>query len=297
MKSDFDLVNYEAFVSQYMKLNDDSFTVQNSPIQIRPLLTTASFIKLPTPLLRMQYNFFLFFSHGGAIQHVDNDIIEFRANDVLFIREGHLNAIKSILPNSQGYFIYIDSILLTQLFTKDSLLSKFTFNPKLSVSQSEMEWICKCVELIIEVKDSDKTSLAIHINLLQSIILKLANSSIHIGSKPGRQSEISMMFKELVYKHFRYEREVGFYAKALSVTENYLNRCVKSITNKPPKQHINEVVIYHSQILLADFTKTISQVAYELNCQDPSYFGRLFKQITKQSPSKYRKTITQDLSE
>jgi len=156
MKSDFDLVNYEKFVTQYMKLNDDSFIAQKSPIQIYSLSTTASLIKVPTPLLRMEYNFFLFYTHGGAQQHVDNDIIEFKANDVLFIREGHLNAIKSIVPNSKGYFIYIDSTLLPQIFTKSSLLSNFTFNPKRTISQFDMEWICKCVALISQLKDKNK---------------------------------------------------------------------------------------------------------------------------------------------
>ncbi|MDQ3534584.1 MAG: helix-turn-helix domain-containing protein, partial [Bacteroidota bacterium] len=67
--------------------------------------------------------------------------------------------------------------------------------------------------------------------------------------------------------------------------------------NKAPKQHINEVVIYNSKVLLQDFSKDISQVAFELNFSDASYFGRLFKQITKLTPSQYRNSIKQDLSE
>jgi AraC-like DNA-binding protein len=81
------------------------------------------------------------------------------------------------------------------------------------------------------------------------------------------------------------------------VSENYLNRCVKYTTNKPPKQHINEVVIYHSKVLLQDPNKDISQISYDLNFTDPSYFGRLFKQLTRQSPTEYRNSIRHDLSE
>jgi len=297
MKPDFDLVNYEKFVTQHTKLNDNYFITEKGPIQIYSLSSTASLIKLPTPLLRMDYNFFLFFSHGGAIQCVDNDVLDFKPCDVLFIREGHLNAINTILPNTKGYFIYIDSNILSQIFPKNSLLSKFTFNPKRSVSKSEMDWICKCVELIIQDRNVDNPSIEIQISMLQAIVLKLANSKKTIASKPERKLEISMLFKELLYKYFIDEREVRFYAKMLSLTENYLNSCVKIITNKSPKQHINEVVISHSQILLSDFSKTISQVAFELNFNDPSYFGRLFKKITQQTPSKYRSSISQDLSE
>jgi AraC-like DNA-binding protein len=105
-----------------------------------------------------------------------------------------------------------------------------------------------------------------------------------------------MLFKELLYENFIKNRDVKFYAHSLSVSENYLNRCVRHITNKSPKQHINEMVIVHSKVLLQDCSKDISQVAFELNFSAPSYFGRLFKQLTKQTPREYRNSFTQGLS-
>ncbi len=79
-----------------------------------------------------------------------------------------------------------------------------------------------------------------------------------------------MLFKELLYNNFIQNREVKFYADALAVSENYLNRCVNQITNKPPKQHINELVIAHSKVLLQDRAKNIAQIAFALNFSDPS---------------------------
>ncbi len=296
MKPDFDFVSYEQFVKQYMTLSDDSLLAQNSLLQIHPLSTTASLVKVPTPLFRAEYNFLLFFSNGGAVQQVDNDIIELKPNDVLFIREGHLNAVKTIHPNSKGYFIYLDSSILPQVFTESTRLSNFTFNPKRRVSHLDMEWMCGCLDLMTQVDDTNKAAVEIQTTLLKAVIMKLANGSTTTSAKLNRKTEISMMFKELVYTHFKEKREVGFYAKLLSVTENYLSRCLKEITNKPPKQHINEVAISYSQMLLQDFSKDISQVAFELGFYDQSYFCRLFKQITKQTPSNYRNSISQDLS-
>jgi len=129
------------------------------------------------------------------------------------------------------------------------------------------------------------------------MVLKLAQTWPTASSKSDRQSEIAMLFKELLYENFKHKRDVKFYAEALAVSENYLNRCVNHVTNKAPKQHINEVVIYQSKVLLQDFSKDISQVAFELNFSDASYFGRLFKQIMNMTPSEYRKRIMQDLSE
>jgi AraC-like DNA-binding protein len=218
-------------------------------------------------------------------------------NDVLFIREGHLNAIKLIDPSTQGYYIHIDSLVLNQIFDTKTLLNRFSFNPKHSVSKLEMEWLCKCCGLIVEQKNNATNSTEIEISLLRAIVLKLAESWPPALSKPDRQSEITMQFKELLYENFMQRRNLNFYADSLAVSENYLNRCVNNVTNKPPKQHINELLINHSKLLLQDYSKDISQVAFELNFSDPSYFGRLFKLLTKLTPTEYRNEFMQDLHE
>lgn len=293
----FDIVNHERFVAQYMDTTAEAFVFQTSQIQIYPLSIASSFIKLPTPLFRADYNFLLVFLKGGGKQQVDNEILELNANDVLFIREGHLNAVKSIDSGTDGYFIYIDSALLPQIFVDSALLHRLTFYPKQSVSKSEMEWICKCCELISLQKIDNVYSKGVQAALLKAIVMKLAEASAVTLAKPDRQSKITMLFKELLYDNFIKNREVKFYADSLFVSESYLNRCVNYSTNKPPKQHINEMVIVHSKVLLQDRSKDIAQVAFELNFSEPSYFGRLFKQLTKQTPSEYRNSFTQDLSE
>jgi len=296
-QKNFDIVNFEGFVSKFMEDTPQSFDYNLAPFQIYPLSIALSFIKPPTPLFRTDYNFLLLFSEGGGEQQIDNDILELNANDVLFIREGHLNAIKSINPNTNGYYIYVDNLLVSNIFTDKALLNRFTFNPKHSVSKIEMEWLSQCCNLMINHKNNFIESREVEVSLLKAIILKLAQTWPAALSKSDRQSEISMHFKELLYENFMNQRDVKFYADSLAVSVNYLNRCVNCATNKAPKQHINEIVIYHSKVLLQDFSKNISQIAFELNFQDASYFGRLFKQITKLTPSQYRNSLTQDLSE
>ena len=291
------IVNFESFVTQFMGNNSQPFTFSKTPIQLYPLNIASTFIKVPTPLFRADYNFLLLFLKGGGEQQVDYNIFELKANDVLFIRESHLNAIKSIDPSTEGYYIHIDSSLLADIFKNKALLNRFSFNPKHSVSKAEMKWLCQCCDLIIEQKNETKDSTEIEISLLKAIVLKLAETWSPALTKPDRQSEITMVFKELLYENFKQKRDISFYANSLSVSENYLNRCVNHVTNKPPKQHINELLMSHSKVLLQDLSKDISQVAFELNFSDPSYFGRLFKRLTKLTPTEYRNIFMQDLSE
>ena len=296
-KNNPDIVNFESFVTQFMDNHSQPFTFSKTLIQLYPLNIASTFIKVPTPLFRADYNFLLLFLKGGGEQQVDYNIFELKANDVLFIRESHLNAIKSIDPCTEGYYIHIDSSLLAEIFKNKALLNRFSFNPKHSVSKAEMKWLCQCCDLIIEQKNETKDSTEIEISLLKAIVLKLAETWSPAITKPDRQSEITMLFKELLYENFMNRRDISFYADSLAVSENYLNRCVNHATNKPPKQHINELLISHSKMLLQDLSKDISEVAFKLNFSDPSYFGRLFKRLTKLTPTEYRNLYKQDLSE
>ncbi|AEE48462.1 transcriptional regulator, AraC family [Haliscomenobacter hydrossis DSM 1100] len=295
---DFDIVDFDDFVSLFMRDKDDSFKYIKRPIQVYPLSIASKYIKTPTPLFRAKYNFILFFQEGGGKQQVDNEIYELNANDVLFIREGHLNAIKSITSSTVGYFLYVDSTHLHQIFGNSILLNRLTFNPKHSISPKDMEWLCNCCELIMgSGKNNDLKFEEISVSLMSAVVQKLAQFWPKSFSTTNRQSEITMLFKELLYDNFLTNREVGFYAQELTISENYLTRCVKTVTQRSPKQHINEMVIFYSKILLQDFSKDIAQVAFELNFLDPSYFGRLFKELTNQSPSEFRTDLKQDLSE
>lgn len=297
-KKDYDIVDFDDFVSLFMREKDDSFKYIKRPIQVYPLSIATKYIQTPIPLFRAKYNFILLFQEGGGMQQVDNESYELNANDVLFIREGHLNAIKSITPSTCGYFLYVDSTLLPQVFGNRILLNRLTFNPKHSLSQTDMEWLCNCCELIMSSQqNSDVKFEEISVSLLNAIVQKLAQFWPKGFSTTNRQSEITMLFKELLYDNFLTQRDIGFYAQTLVVSENYLTRCVKNVTQKSPKQHINEMVIFYSKILLQDFSKDIAQVAFELNFSDPSYFGRLFKELSNQSPSEFRNELRQDLSE
>ena len=72
---------------------------------------------------------------------------------------------------------------------------------------------------------------------------------------------------------------------------------IAMLRKEGPKEWINKVNILQSQLLLQDLTKSISEIAFELNYGDPSYFGRLFKKIAGVTPSEYRTAFMQDLSE
>jgi AraC family transcriptional activator of pobA len=83
-------------------------------------------------------------------------------------------------------------------------------------------------------------------------------------------------------------KKVGEYAKEIGVSQNHLNDTVKTMTGKSAGQLIKDQLIKQATMCLKHSTKSISEIAYALGFEDPSYFSRYYKLRTGQSPSEFR---------
>ena len=144
--------------------------------------------------------------------------------------------------------------------------------------------------MILKEYNADKYELPVLIALVQALLFKLIKYS-DINELRSKSHLIAIRFKELVYKNFATQKNVSFYTSALNVSENYLNRCTQLNFGKSAKRFILEVAILRSQLLLQDMRKGVTEVAFELNFEDASYFSRLFRKITGLTPSDYKQQL------
>ncbi|WP_197086599.1 helix-turn-helix domain-containing protein [Sphingobacterium sp. IITKGP-BTPF85] len=129
----------------------------------------------------------------------------------------------------------------------------------------------KMLELLEEELFTEGKVMEICVSMLQCILLKIIKTDYEVKAPMSRQLDIAFRFREVVQKFHTDHKNVLFYANLLHISENYLNKCVKEATNKPPKQWINEISILHSQILLQDATRDIAGIAFEMKYKSPSY--------------------------
>jgi AraC-like DNA-binding protein len=170
-------------------------------------------------------------------------------------------------------------------------LNIFNISPLLNLTARDSSDLQELFRLLYDELLSELPYKELFENLLKSAILKiikLSSSNLALN----RRQEIAMMFKQLVHKNFKKQKNISFYADKLAVSTNYLNRCVFSVFKKSSKELILEVLIMHSQFLLFESTKSIADICYELDFSDPSYFSRLFKKIVGVSPTSYRNRAT-----
>lgn len=110
-----------------------------------------------------------------------------------------------------------------------------------------------------------------------------------IQSAGTRRTTYLREFITLVQQNFRKERTVSFYARKLFISPKYLSHLIKETTGQSAAEWIDQYVILEAKNLLRFSGMTVQQVAYTLNFNNQSAFGKYFKHLTGISPSAFQK--------
>lgn len=110
-----------------------------------------------------------------------------------------------------------------------------------------------------------------------------------VQKKMSRKEELNLKFHELLFRHFRQEHGVRFYADKLFVTPKYLTEIVKEVTGRSAGEWVDAALAVEAQALLQNPELSIQQVANTLNFPDQSSFGKFFKKQVGTAPLAYRK--------
>jgi AraC-like DNA-binding protein len=80
-------------------------------------------------------------------------------------------------------------------------------------------------------------------------------------------------------------------AEELNVSYAWFRKAFKTYTGIAPHQYLLQLKIEKAKMLLLDQSKTIKEIAFDLNFESAFYFSKLFKGKIGISPKLYRKNI------
>lgn len=156
--------------------------------------------------------------------------------------------------------------------------------------------------LFKELRDASVSKLAGRDDLVRSyltIILTLLRQAYHLRNPEAGNiadgDSLARRFRLALETHFPDMLEVGDYAQLLQVSRSHLNDELRRQVGQSASEIIHQRLVLEAKRLLVHSTLTISETAYRLGFQDPSYFGRFFRRYTGQTPGMYRDEAIREL--
>ena len=237
--------------------------------------------------------------HGKAQYSIDTREQTVKPGDLLFISERHIvdNYMASpdfeclcIMVSTEFYHGFIQNVK-----NVSSLLLFSMNNPVVSLTPREIQVYSNYYQTIRE-KMSDRGH-HYRTNLVKALLLAMFYDMSNViwrveqqGAKSQTRADVIFAnFIRLLEQHFRQERRVSWYAEQLCITPKYLSEIVKQVSKRTPNEWIDNYVILEIRVLLKNSTKSIKEIAEELQFPNQSFLGKYFKEHIGVSPSQYRK--------
>lgn len=199
--------------------------------------------------------------------------------DFLIVSVQEIAKITSHSPDFEA-----ESILVDDFFGKEAQLYHLADNKQKSLAD-----IFHFIRDIVRNQHINKVEMIRSMfNVLKLIIDELPYEQCSVSHDLGHKKEIYEIFLHHLYRNFRKERQIRFYADKLNVSTAYLSRLVKEISGSTVNEHVTSLVYKEICNLLTQSDMTMGEIADFLSFSDQSALTNFFKQRSGMSPLAYR---------
>jgi AraC family transcriptional regulator, transcriptional activator of pobA len=195
-----------------------------------------------------------------------------------------------------GYIINFSEHLLHSFLKEGQYLEQFPFFNgiaaegviQLKAARKHAEQLL--AQIVAEAEgDALMSAEMIRVHLL-SLFIAIAREINTTDRKKlqGPNQLLLQNFRALVEKHFFYKRLPREYAEMLYITPNHLNALCNDVLGKPAGEVIRDRVLLEAKRMLVSAGVSVSEIAWQLNFKDNSYFSKFFKKYTGTTPEQFR---------
>jgi AraC family transcriptional activator of pobA len=243
---------------------------------------------------RHSFYHLVLFTKGDGSHTIDFNHFRVSPFQIYFMTPGQVHS-WHFEGQMTGYVINFSESFFRSFLLRPDYLESFSFfdgdssNSVLQVSNEVREQVTGLFEGLLVYSENARSRedivrvLLLHIFLLIEQSTQDRTQSISIHKNP-----LVKNFQKLVEKKFITLRQPGDYADLLHVTPNHLNALCKEHLGLQAGAVIRNRIVLEAKRLLINLDYTISQIAYQLNFNDNSYFTRFFKKETGVTPEVFR---------
>jgi AraC-like DNA-binding protein len=252
----------------------------------------------PQPV-RLNFIVMALCEEGHAKYTIDTRELHVNPGDLFFISEHHIVdkivaspnfKCLSILVSTKFYHGFVQNVQ-----NVSSLLLFSRNNPVVALTQEEIEVYKNFYQLIWKKMENHEHHFRTDLvkTLLLAMFYDMSNVILRVGKKQPEKTRrgdtIFEKFIRLVEENYRTERRVSWYADKLGISGKYLSEVIKQVSHRTPNHWIDDYVVLELRVQLKNTTKSIRDIAQELNFANQSFLGKYFKEHVGISPTEFRK--------
>ena len=239
------------------------------------------------------------FTGGKGTHSIDFCQFPVEPGQIYFMTPGQVHSWRFEGP-PEGFVINFSTAFLRSFLLSPDYLERFSFfsgNAADSVVRLASPVREKVVALLGEMVGQYRGGGATDPDLLRTELVQLfllVQSGI-VSHRPAASAAVTqkqqqlMAFRRLIDQHYKALRRPSEYAALLYITPGHLNGLSQALLGHSAGEVIRERVLLEAKRLLTNAGMTATEIAYELNFQDNSYFNRFFKKYEGVTPEEFRR--------
>lgn len=241
-----------------------------------------------------KHDFYLvvLFTRGKGTHEIDFTSYPVSRGALFFLNPGQTHTWK-LSKDTEGYIFFHTRGFYDSAFTNERLrdyafFSSTHHSPLLNSKISQPRILSLFKEILEEYRTDDKLKFRRLLALIHLLYIEISRLYIPVaGTRNENYNSHLYDFETLVEQNYKQVRSPAEYAQRMNITERHLNRITQASLNKTPTDIILDKIILDAKRILAHTNLSIGQVADSLGYEDYSYFSRLFKKKTGQSPKEF----------
>lgn len=246
-----------------------------------------------------RHNFYhiVFFTEGSGTQAIDFQNFKVKPYQIYFMIPGQVHSWDFDGP-VDGFVVNFSTTFFQSFLLLSDYLEKFSFfggiaeDSVLNLPEDcgkEVELIFE--ELLRQASGNKKFSVDYVRVLLLEIFIKVSGFTVEKEEHYVSSYNYTVLknFQQLIEKNFISLKLPKDYAELLYITPNHLNALSNDLLGMPAGEVIRKRIMLEAKRLLVNLDLSVTEVSYQLNFKDNSYFSRFFRKQAGLTPEEFRK--------
>jgi AraC family transcriptional regulator, transcriptional activator of pobA len=235
------------------------------------------------------------FTKGSGIHEIDFNTYDIVPGSVFMLFPGQVHTWE-VSKDIDGYIFFHDKEFYNLNFTHEKVenypfFSSTENTPLIILKDDEVSGIeMRFREIVTEYRNGQLMSFQKLCSLLNLLYIDLSRSYLPVAQR-AKQNKAQLTqvrrLEILVENNFKGIKYPSQYAQMMFMSEKNLNRICKTTFNKTTSDVIVDRIILEAKRMLVHSKFSVIQISMELGYIDDSYFVRVFKKRTGETPMQF----------